>query len=173
MHAEWQGEAQYGLMRIQNESVRYEWLNEHAAEEVRQERQRRQKAEEKGRKKNEEDMKRANEKRKKKFVKQYNKNDKQNEKIARELVDSVDEKHLLSFSPFGLFMNCGRLLSLMYIDIALQICLLDSKMFYCIPRQEFIKQKWAKAEPEKFAPNITQCIENFNNVGLSSVLVKY
>jgi len=46
----------------------------------------------------------------------------------------------------------------------MEICLLDSEKFSNIPLFEFLKQKWAKKDPELNAPMITEGINHFNNV---------
>lgn len=55
-------------------------------------------------------------------------------------------------------------LSQILSDLAMEISLIDSEFFSVIPKNEFLKQKWAKKNPEINAPYITNCIENFNNV---------
>jgi len=44
------------------------------------------------------------------------------------------------------------------------MCLLDSEKFAAIPETEFLQQKWTKPSPELIAPNITSCIDQFNNL---------
>ena len=75
--------------------------------------------------------------------------------------------HVLSFSaqgkaPLIFIAKYGMCLHCFALDLANQICKMNSEKFSAIPRSEFLHQTWSK-HPEN-APKIIECINSFNMV---------